>query len=57
MIETCYHECRAFFAPVFILIAIGQGTFTTAVATACALIVGGAFIGSRDLFMKETGES
>lgn len=41
----------------FILIAIGQGTFTTAVATACVLIVGGAFIGSRDLFMKETGES
>lgn len=49
----------SYMIPLFaalILIGIGQGTFTMSVATACALIVGGAFIGSRDLFMKEARE-
>jgi len=35
-----------------LLIAIGASPFTTTAAVACLLIVGGAFLGSRDLFMK-----
>ena len=44
----------SYLIPLFtalILIAIGAGTLTTTAAVACLLIVGGAFIGSRDLFM------
>ena len=44
----------SYLIPLFtalILIAIGASPFTTAAAVACLLIVGGAFIGSRDLFM------
>jgi len=36
----------------FILIAIGADQLTTAVATACILIVGGAFLGSKDMFTR-----
>lgn len=35
-----------------LLIAIGASPFTVTAAVACLLIVGGAFLGSRDLFMK-----
>jgi drug/metabolite transporter (DMT)-like permease len=50
----------SYMIPLFaalILIAIGASTFTLAVGIACALIVAGAFIGSRDLFMKESTET
>lgn len=36
----------------FILIAIGAGQLTAAVAAACVLIVGGAFLGSKDMFTR-----
>ncbi|MDA0218302.1 MAG: DMT family transporter [Proteobacteria bacterium] len=36
----------------FILIAIGADQLSTAVATACFLIVGGAFLGSKDMFTR-----
>jgi drug/metabolite transporter (DMT)-like permease len=35
-----------------LLIAIGASPFSATAAIACLLIVGGAFLGSRDLFMK-----
>ena len=44
----------SYLIPLFtalILIAIGASPFTVAAAVACLLIIGGAFIGSRDLFM------
>ena len=52
----------SYLIPLFtalLLIAIGASPFTTAAAVACLLIVGGAFIGSRDLFMTapETTQS
>jgi drug/metabolite transporter (DMT)-like permease len=45
----------SYMIPLFtalLLIGIGASSFTLAVGIACALIIGGAFIGSRDLFMK-----
>lgn len=36
----------------FILIALGRDKLTGAVALACLLIVGGAFLGSKDMFTK-----
>jgi len=41
----------------FILIAIGAGSFTVAMGAACLLIIGGCFIGSRDLFSRRTGST
>ena len=35
-----------------LLIAIGASPFTTIAAVACLLIIGGAFLGSRDLFAR-----
>jgi hypothetical protein len=35
-----------------LLIAIGASTLTVVAAVACLMIVTGAFLGSRDLFMN-----
>lgn len=36
----------------FILIGLGRDSLTSAVAVACVLIVGGAFLGSKDMFTR-----
>ena len=41
----------------FILIAIGADQLTAAVAAACVLIVGGAFLGSKDMFTRAGREA